>query len=105
MFADFRVHGLNVTFFQCFHRRSTPNYRKRKRRGFAHLIQPMYAKVHEHGAPVQGARLDGKPESRGRNDSRPQIELESFISLLTRPRKLPARDDKGEIRVPMKRCY
>jgi hypothetical protein len=23
----------------------------------AHLVQPMYAKVREHGAPVQGARL------------------------------------------------
>ena len=23
----------------------------------AHLLQPMYAKVREHGAPVQGARL------------------------------------------------
>ena len=56
MFADFRVHGLNTTFFQCFHHRSTPTYRKRKRKGFAHLVQPMYAKVREHGAPVQGAR-------------------------------------------------
>jgi hypothetical protein len=33
MFADFRVHGLNTTFLQCFHHRSTPTYRKRKRRG------------------------------------------------------------------------
>jgi hypothetical protein len=56
-------------------------------------VQPMYAKVREHGAPVQGARLDGKPESRGRNDSRPQIELKSFISLLTRPRESAAQDD------------
>jgi hypothetical protein len=24
-------------------------------------VQPMYAKVREHGAPVQGARLGGKP--------------------------------------------
>jgi hypothetical protein len=38
--------------------------RKRKRKGFAHLVQPMYAKVREHGAPVQGARLGGKPEKR-----------------------------------------
>jgi hypothetical protein len=30
----------------------------------AHLIQPMYAKVREHGAPVQGARLGGKPGKR-----------------------------------------
>jgi hypothetical protein len=57
MFADFRVHGLKKIFFQCFHYRSTPTYRKRKRRGFAHLVQPMYAKVREHGAPVQGERL------------------------------------------------
>jgi hypothetical protein len=25
-------------------------------------VQPMYAKVREHGAPVQGARLGGMPE-------------------------------------------
>ena len=56
MFADFRVHGLNTTFFQCFHYRSSPTYRKRKRKGSAHLVQPMYAEVREHGAPVQGAR-------------------------------------------------
>jgi hypothetical protein len=30
----------------------------------AHLVQPMYAKVREHGAPVQGARLGGKPVKR-----------------------------------------
>ena len=28
MFADFRVHGLKMTFFQCFHPRSTPTYEK-----------------------------------------------------------------------------
>jgi hypothetical protein len=27
-------------------------------------IQPMYAKVREHGAPVQGERLGGKPGKR-----------------------------------------
>jgi hypothetical protein len=27
-------------------------------------LQPMYAKVREHGAPVQGARLGGKPGMR-----------------------------------------
>jgi hypothetical protein len=27
-------------------------------------IQPIYAKVREHGAPVQGARLGGKPGKR-----------------------------------------
>ena len=30
-------------------------------------LQPMYAK-REHGAPVQGARLGGKPGKRGRNE-------------------------------------
>jgi hypothetical protein len=30
---------------------------EKKKEGFAHLLQPMYAKVREHGAPVQGARL------------------------------------------------
>ena len=29
-------------------------------------LQPMYAKVREHGAPVQGERLGGKPEKRRR---------------------------------------
>jgi hypothetical protein len=37
---------------------------EKKKEGFAHLVQPMYAKVREHGAPVQGARLGGKPEKR-----------------------------------------
>jgi hypothetical protein len=27
-------------------------------------LQPMYAKVREHGAPVQGVRLGGKPGKR-----------------------------------------
>ena len=31
----------------------------------------MYAKVREHGAPVQGARLGGTPESDGGKDSQP----------------------------------
>ncbi len=30
--------------------------------GYAHRIQPMYAKVREHGAPVQGAKLVRKRE-------------------------------------------
>jgi hypothetical protein len=68
------VRGLSRTWveydlFQRFHHRFTPTYRKRKRRGFAHLVKPMYAKVREHGAPVQGARLGGKPESGARNGS------------------------------------
>jgi hypothetical protein len=33
MFADFRVHGLNTTFFQCFHHRSTPTYTGKKKEG------------------------------------------------------------------------
>ena len=35
---------------------------EKKKEGFAHLVQPMYAKVREHGAPVQGARLVRKGE-------------------------------------------
>jgi hypothetical protein len=31
---------------------------EKKKEGFAHLLQPMYAKVREHGAPVQGSRLE-----------------------------------------------
>src|SRR3984885_11865296 len=30
--SRFRVRGLNTTFFQCFHHRSTPTYRKRRRK-------------------------------------------------------------------------
>jgi hypothetical protein len=67
MFADFRVRGLSKTFFQCFPRPCTPTYRKEKGGGFAHLVQPMYAKVREHGAPVQGERLDGMPGKRWTN--------------------------------------
>jgi hypothetical protein len=33
MFADFRVHGLNTTFFQCFRHRSTTYLQEKKRRG------------------------------------------------------------------------
>jgi hypothetical protein len=99
MFADFRVHGLNTTFFQFFHQRGphllTGKEKGRASPGFpvefggvgelhaafltesrtrghvrcsvkevrvAPLFQPMYAKVREHGAPVQGARLVRKQE-------------------------------------------
>jgi hypothetical protein len=98
MFADFRVHGLNTSFFQCFHHQglhlltgkekggASPGFpvefggvgelhaaflTESRTRGHvrcsvqeirvAYLIQPMYAKVREHGAPVQGARLGGNP--------------------------------------------
>ncbi len=47
------VHGLNKTFFQCFHRRSTPTCRKEKG-GASPIFFNLYAKVREHGAPVQG---------------------------------------------------
>ncbi len=57
MFADFRVHGLNTTPFPMLSPSVYTYLQERKRRGFAHLVQPMYAKVREHGAPVQGARL------------------------------------------------
>jgi hypothetical protein len=30
---------------------------EKKEEGFARLLQPMYAKLREHGAPVQGAML------------------------------------------------
>jgi hypothetical protein len=59
MFADFRVRGLNDLFPML----SPPVYtylQEKKKEGFAHLFQPMYAKVREHGAPVQGARLVSK---------------------------------------------
>jgi hypothetical protein len=35
-------------------------YLQKKRKGFTRLVQPTYAKVREHGAPVQGARLRGE---------------------------------------------
>jgi hypothetical protein len=54
----------------------------------AHLVQPMYAKLREHGAPVQGARLGGKPEKRRtKRQPTPETERKSFISLLTRHRQ------------------
>jgi hypothetical protein len=50
MFADFRVHGLKTTFFQCFHHRCLQLLqRKEKGKGFAHLVQPMYAKARTWG--------------------------------------------------------
>jgi hypothetical protein len=36
-----------------------------RKSGSPHLLQPMYAKVREHGAPVQGARLVRKREISG----------------------------------------
>jgi hypothetical protein len=35
---------------------------KKKEGASPHLLQPMYAKVREHGAPVQGARIVSKRE-------------------------------------------
>jgi hypothetical protein len=61
MFADFRVHGLNTTFSNAFTTGLNLFVGKEKGGGFAHLLQPMYAKAREHGAPVQGTRLAGKP--------------------------------------------
>jgi hypothetical protein len=58
-------------------------------------VQPMYAKVREHGAPVQGARIGGKLESVGLKDSQPKTELKSLISLLTCHRKSAPQDDKS----------
>ena len=60
MFADFRVHGLNKmgeapSFFFSVSR-SRPVVKALEK---GHL-QPMYAKVREHGAPVQGATLVSK---------------------------------------------
>ncbi len=60
------VHGLNTTFFQCFHHRSPPTYRKRKRRGFAHLVQPMYAWAN------MGTRRGGKAGEQARDWSHNQ---------------------------------
>jgi hypothetical protein len=61
MFADFRVHGLNKMgeapsfFFPVNMCRPMVKALEKGR------VQPMYAKVREHGAPVQGARLGGRP--------------------------------------------
>jgi hypothetical protein len=64
MFADFRVHGLKNDGrsppFSFPVSRCTPIV-KALEKG---RVQPMYAKVREHGAPVQGARLGGKPGKR-----------------------------------------
>ena len=63
MFADFRVHGLNkmgeALLFLFPASRCRPVV-KALEKG---LVQPMYAKVREHGAPVQWARLGGEQES------------------------------------------
>jgi hypothetical protein len=64
-----QVRGLSRTWVEhdLFPMLSLPVYaylQGEKRRGFAHLLQPMYAKVREHGAPVQGARPGGKPAKR-----------------------------------------
>src|ERR1700761_7405463 len=61
------VRGLSRTWVEhdLFPMLSLPVYtylQEKKKEGFAHLFQPMYAKVREHGAPVQGARLVRKRE-------------------------------------------
>jgi hypothetical protein len=95
MFADFRVHGLNKMGEA--HPFSFPVSRCRpavKALEKGH-VQPMYAKVREHGAPVRRARLGGEAgKVEDEMTAAPQIELKSFISLLTRPRKSAPRDDK-----------
>jgi hypothetical protein len=63
MFADFHVHGLNkmgeaLPFFSASICRPLVKALENGR------IQPMYAKIREHGAPVQRARLGGKPGER-----------------------------------------
>ncbi len=66
--SRFCVHGLNATFFQCFHHRSTPTYRKIKWKGSAHLVQPMYAKTRTWGTRPGGGLVANR-ESGGRKDS------------------------------------
>jgi hypothetical protein len=61
MFADFRVHGLKkmgvVPPFSFPVNRCRPEVKALEK----FRVQPMYAKVREHGAPVQGERLGGSP--------------------------------------------
>jgi hypothetical protein len=60
MFADFRVHGLKkkgeAPSF-CF---PVSRWRSVVKAFENARVQPMYAKVREHGAPIQGARLGWK---------------------------------------------
>ena len=54
----------------------------------AHLLQPMYAKVREHGAPVQGARLGGKARDLLRNQRHLRLRRQAGCSLGTNWRDL-----------------
>ena len=64
MFADFRVHGLNKMGGARPFSFPVNTCRPLVKALEKDRIQPMYAKVREHGAPVQGARLVTKPEKR-----------------------------------------
>jgi hypothetical protein len=77
MFADFRVHGLNRPFFQCFHPRSTPTYRKMKWKGSAHLVNPCTRKSANMGHPSGERGWVESRESGGRNDSQPRDTFDS----------------------------
>src|ERR1700733_2888172 len=79
MFADFRVHGLNTTFFECFHPRSAPTYRKRKRRATPIFFNPCTRKSANMGHPSRGQGLLDSRESDGRKDSK-KTALSAVVS-------------------------
>jgi hypothetical protein len=88
--SRFCVHGLNTTFFQCFHHRSTPTYRKIKWKASAHLVQPMYAKTRTWGTRPGGEAWWQTGKAEDERTAKPRNRAKPFIPLLT------PRDDKGE---------
>ena len=82
MFADFRVHGLNKSFFQCFHYRSTPTYGKRKM-GFPKLGMHAGENGCYRGAPTTEAPIwfnsTSESEQVQRSKHRPFLKCKMLI--------------------------
>ena len=60
------------------------------------MFNPCTRKSANMGHPPQGKAWWEAGKVEDEMTAAPQIDLKSFISLLTRPRKSAPRDDKGE---------
>jgi hypothetical protein len=77
MFADFRVHGLNKTFFQCFHHRSTPTCRKKKKEGLR-----LSSSTHVRESPrTWGTRPGGKADEQATDCRTRRLGRQAACSL------------------------
>jgi hypothetical protein len=81
MFADFRVHGLNTTFFQCFHHRGLRLLTGKEKGGASPIsFNPCTRKSANMGHPSREQGLVASRESGGRIDSRPKASTTAYIA-------------------------